>query len=85
KGLSENGMDYIPQAIELGTAAILVDFADINNASTYLSDQADRRLIPIVGVQSLRLSLSSIAGKFYDNPSHRLRLVAVTGTNGKTT
>ena len=85
KGLTENGLDYIPQAIELGAAAILVDFADINSVSTYLSDQTDLRLIPIVGVHSLRLSLSSIAGKFYDNPSHRLRLVAVTGTNGKTT
>ncbi len=40
--------------------------------------------IPVVAVKNLRASVGDIAGRFYGNPSEDLLVVAITGTNGKT-
>ena len=41
--------------------------------------------ITYVKVKDSSLALGLVAANFYDNPSEKLKLVAVTGTNGKTT
>ncbi len=41
--------------------------------------------VPVVYLSQLNERLSALAGRFYHEPSENMRLVAVTGTNGKTT
>ncbi|MBF3313973.1 UDP-N-acetylmuramoyl-L-alanyl-D-glutamate--2,6-diaminopimelate ligase, partial [Leptospira borgpetersenii serovar Hardjo-bovis] len=41
--------------------------------------------VPVIYLSQLNERLSALAGRFYDEPSERLRLIGVTGTNGKTT
>jgi UDP-N-acetylmuramoyl-L-alanyl-D-glutamate--2,6-diaminopimelate ligase len=75
KGSNTDGHEYIPQAIRQGAVAILCEHlpTTIDESVTYIR------------VDDSSLSLGIMASNFYDNPSSRLQLVGVTGTNGKTT
>ncbi|MCX7546861.1 UDP-N-acetylmuramoyl-L-alanyl-D-glutamate--2,6-diaminopimelate ligase [Xanthomarina sp. F1114] len=74
-GSISNGHDYINKAIELGASAIVCEEIpeDIVEGITY------------VQVESTSRALAIMASNFYQNPSENLKLVGVTGTNGKTT
>jgi UDP-N-acetylmuramoyl-L-alanyl-D-glutamate--2,6-diaminopimelate ligase len=41
--------------------------------------------VALIRVPETRLALAKLASKFYNNPSHKLKLIGITGTNGKTT
>lgn len=75
KGTTVDGHNYIDKAIQQGAAAIICETLpnDIQNGITY------------VEVEDASSALAYMASNFYDNPSSNLRLVGVTGTNGKTT
>jgi UDP-N-acetylmuramoyl-L-alanyl-D-glutamate--2,6-diaminopimelate ligase len=74
-GTQVNGHTYIPQVIEQGATAILCETmpTDLKDGVTYIK------------VEDTALALGLIASNFYDNPSQKLKLVGITGTNGKTT
>jgi len=72
-GFSVDGHQFVQEAIDRGAAALLVNGRDIGNVS-----------IPYVSVGNPRRALSKIASKFYNNPSKKLIIVGITGTNGKT-
>jgi UDP-N-acetylmuramoyl-L-alanyl-D-glutamate--2,6-diaminopimelate ligase len=77
RGQRSHGLDYAAQAIDAGAAAVAYD------ASTARSiPEIDAPLIP---VDALRGRLGDIANRFYDHPSQSVRVLGVTGTNGKTT
>lgn len=75
KGTSVDGHVYINKAIELGAIAILCEELPEtkNEAVTYIR------------VTDSSYALGIIACNFFDNPSEKLKLVGITGTNGKTT
>lgn len=75
KGTSSDGHTFIQKAIESGAVAIVCEeLPDIQeNGITY------------VKVSNASYSLGIMACNFYDNPSEKLKLIGVTGTNGKTT
>ena len=75
KGTTVDGHLYIDKAIELGVVAIICeDFPeDKKQGITY------------VQVESAQVALAIMASNFYDNPSKKMPLIGVTGTNGKTT
>ncbi len=75
KGLVTDGHKYISKAIELGAVAIVCEeLPDLMvNGVTYLK------------VHNSNSALAVMASNFYDIPSKNLKLVGVTGTNGKTT
>jgi len=73
KGCHLDGHDYIDQAIEKGAVAILVDKDVEKDGATIIQVENSREAMPIIGAN------------FYKNPSHKLKLIGVTGTNGKTT
>ncbi|WP_041252307.1 UDP-N-acetylmuramoyl-L-alanyl-D-glutamate--2,6-diaminopimelate ligase [Flavobacterium indicum] len=75
KGTLSDGHEYIDKAISLGAKAIICEAfpAAFVEGITY------------VQVESSNQALSFLAANFYDNPSQKLKLVGVTGTNGKTT
>ena len=75
KGIRTDGHNYIEKAIRKGAKVILVENipVEINDNITY------------VKVVNSNKALSVIASNFYHNPSKRIKLIGVTGTNGKTT
>lgn len=75
RGTQVDGHDYIQSAIEKGAVAIVCEILP----KTLSSDVA------YVVVQNANVALGKIASAWYDFPSSSLRLVGVTGTNGKTT
>ena len=75
KGEIYNGFDYIDESIKKGAIAILCDRIPI---------KIDKRLVYII-VENVEIALGIISSNFYDNPSSRINLVGITGTNGKTT
>lgn len=75
KGLTVDGHDYISMAIEKGAAIIV--------AEDLPKDRLDQ--VVWVKVSDSANALGIIASNFYDNPSRKLKLVGITGTNGKTT
>ncbi|HDR0634956.1 UDP-N-acetylmuramoyl-L-alanyl-D-glutamate--2,6-diaminopimelate ligase [Pasteurella multocida] len=81
QGHQVDGRQYIPQAIAKGASAVL---AETEDAQQHLSTKIEQG-VPIISFYQLGSHLSALAGLFYDNPSHKLTLVGVTGTNGKTT
>ncbi|HHT7886436.1 UDP-N-acetylmuramoyl-L-alanyl-D-glutamate--2,6-diaminopimelate ligase [Pasteurella multocida] len=81
QGHQVDGRQYIPQAIAKGASAVLAETEDIQQ---HLSTKIEQG-VPIISFYQLGSHLSALAGLFYDNPSHKLTLVGVTGTNGKTT
>ena len=74
-GTQTDGHKYIPKAIELGAAAILCEQMP--------EEQVDG--VTYVAVESTESVVGMVATQFYGDPSRKLKLVGVTGTNGKTT
>ena len=75
RGTQVDGHDFIYSVVEKGAVAIVCE----ELPETLLTG------ITYVKVSNSALALSQIAGNYYDNPSEKLKLVGVTGTNGKTT
>jgi len=75
RGTVSNGHDFIETAINLGAIAVVCDtFPEvIVTGITYIK------------VKDTNAALAFMASNYYDNPSSKLQLVGITGTNGKTT
>ena len=75
RGTISDGHDFIEKAIGVGATAVICDTLPENlmNGVTY------------VCVKDTNAALAFMAANFYDNPSQKLKLVGITGTNGKTT
>jgi len=74
KGTQTDGHQYIKQAVEQGAAAIVCE-----QAPAYALP------VPCIQVVNSGQALGQIASTFYGHPSGALKLVGITGTNGKTT
>jgi UDP-N-acetylmuramoyl-L-alanyl-D-glutamate--2,6-diaminopimelate ligase len=71
-GFRSDGHRFAPQAVQSGAAALVVERPlDLG--------------VPELLVESARAAMGPLAARFYGDPSSELRLVGVTGTNGKTT
>ncbi|WP_395077597.1 UDP-N-acetylmuramoyl-L-alanyl-D-glutamate--2,6-diaminopimelate ligase [Flavobacterium sp.] len=75
RGSVSNGHEFIDKAISLGASVIICDTLPVSLLSQ----------ITYVKVKDTNTALAYLATNFYDNPSQKLQLVGVTGTNGKTT
>jgi len=75
KGLLFDGHQFIEKAIELGATVIVCEELPKNLIQN----------ITYVQVEDSNSALAIIASNFYDNPSSKLKLIGITGTNGKTT
>jgi len=74
-GISVDGHLYIDKAIRLGATTIICEELPIRLEAN----------ITFIQVEDSSKTLAIIASNFYDNPSSKLKLIGVTGTNGKTT
>lgn len=75
KGTVSNGHDFIDKAVQMGATAIVCEV---------LPEKIDEK-VTYVEVKSASAALAHMASNFYGNPSSQLKLVGITGTNGKTT
>jgi UDP-N-acetylmuramoyl-L-alanyl-D-glutamate--2,6-diaminopimelate ligase len=75
RGSLSDGHDYIEKAIQLGAVAIICDTLpeNVEKGITYIQ------------VKDTNTALAFMAANYFGNPSEKLKLVGVTGTNGKTT
>lgn len=74
-GHAADGRSFIADALARGAAVVLAEAEGLE------SDSAQ----PVIPVPRLKQRLGEIASRFYGNPSAQLHVLAVTGTNGKTT
>ncbi len=72
KGYESDGHRFIGMALERGAAAVLCQ--DVPEGD-----------VPWVQTEDSRLGLALAAGNFYRDPSSEMKIIGVTGTNGKTT
>lgn len=77
RGEKFDGHDFIGEAISRRASAILIDRIDCLHASC--------NSVPFVIVPNVRQALPILANQFFGYPSRRLKLIGITGTNGKTT
>ena len=73
EGENDDGYKYIKDAIEKGASAIIAN-----------GRQVDDMGIPIIHVENTRVAMSKLASNFYGNPSKKMKITGITGTNGKT-
>jgi UDP-N-acetylmuramoyl-L-alanyl-D-glutamate--2,6-diaminopimelate ligase len=74
KGERVDGHRYVSQAVGSGAAALVVE-----------EPVAGLGSVPLVRVRNTRRAVGLLAGRFYGEPASALTMIAVTGTNGKTT
>lgn len=74
-GTASDGHEFIAKAIENGARAVICEQwpAMLNPAVTYVQTENSAK------------ALGTLASNFFDNPSSKLKLIGITGTNGKTT
>lgn len=75
RGTVTDGHDYIQKAIDQGALAVICE------------EMPEKKIngVTYVKVKNAQEALAYMAANYYDTPSHNLKLVGVTGTNGKTT
>ena len=74
KGFQSDGHQYIRQALDNGAIAVMI------SDEAYCSNE-----YPWILVDDCRLAMAEISSAYYEHPSKKLKLIGVTGTNGKTT
>lgn len=74
-GFQTDGHKFIPMAVEKGAAAILAERAV----------EGVPENIPVLVTENNRVALAAAAAKYYGDPTASMRVMGVTGTNGKTT
>ncbi len=71
-GFTRDGHDFAPEAIARGAVALVVE-------------RPLRLGVPEIQVPSVRAAMAPIAARFHGDPTARLQVIGITGTNGKTT
>ncbi|MGH1469765.1 MAG: UDP-N-acetylmuramoyl-L-alanyl-D-glutamate--2,6-diaminopimelate ligase [Cellvibrionaceae bacterium] len=79
KGTVNDGRRFIAEAIERGAAAVLKEACSEDETIAWKNNT------PIIPFDNLPEKISSIAGRYYSEPSTKMAVVGITGTNGKTT
>lgn len=74
RGDQSDGHDFISEAVSAGAGAVICEEVVINSSS-----------VTQIVVKDAQIALAHVASRFHGNPSEKLKVVGVTGTNGKTT
>jgi UDP-N-acetylmuramoyl-L-alanyl-D-glutamate--2,6-diaminopimelate ligase len=80
KGFKTDGHKFISDAINKGAAAIVLEDDDV-----FPDDAITRQNAAKILVKDSREALAELSNYFFDEPSKKIKLIGVTGTNGKTT
>ncbi|MGB6838301.1 MAG: UDP-N-acetylmuramoyl-L-alanyl-D-glutamate--2,6-diaminopimelate ligase [Dehalococcoidia bacterium] len=80
-GFEADGHDFIPEALERGAVAVLLQEDRRDRWEPYVASSR----ATLVAVPDTRAALATVAAAFYGHPARRLGVIGVTGTDGKTT
>jgi UDP-N-acetylmuramoyl-L-alanyl-D-glutamate--2,6-diaminopimelate ligase len=88
-GMESDGRNFIPDAINNGAVAVLYEANDESPLVQYSpgqkhAPQLEGVEVPNESVPGLAKLIGSIASRYYSDPSEQMKVIAVTGTNGKT-
>ena len=78
KGNNEDGHKFIASAIKQGARAVVIE-------KSKLKDYKKSARACFIAVSDTRKALAGLAAEFYKNPSSKIKIIGITGTNGKTT
>lgn len=81
-GFSNDGRAYVPHAFQMGARVCLVERQELATATANWPTQLNPKMI--ASVSGLKAATGEIAAEFYAHPSEGLSVIAITGTNGKT-
>lgn len=84
RGTRADGRDYIAQAVDRGAVAVLAEADDTAVVDRVMPASA-AAAVPVIAVRQLRALAGPVAATFFGEPARALAVLAVTGTNGKTT
>lgn len=79
KGETSDGRQYIQSAIEKGAVAVITEKLIVEKEKYQTSSK-----VPIIEYDDLKNTLGFIASRFYGEPSSKMKVIGITGTNGKT-
>lgn len=77
QGEHTSGARYIKEAIDAGAVAVAIEAGQV-------ADTGSSCAVPVIAVEDLRHRAGIIADRFYQRPSQDMKVVGITGTNGKT-
>jgi UDP-N-acetylmuramoyl-L-alanyl-D-glutamate--2,6-diaminopimelate ligase len=80
-GAATDGRRYLPQALAQGASACLMEETDL---APWLEALQGHDQIPLACMSDLKAQTALVADAYYESPSQALQVLAVTGTNGKT-
>lgn len=90
-GMQHDGRQFISAAIEKGAVAVLTEppssqiaYAAVKSSNAHSPSVYLNYSVPIIEFPNLKESISHIAGRFFSEPSKHMKLIGITGTNGKT-
>jgi len=78
-GTQKDGREFVAAAIKQGAVAVLVEEQE---TASKVNDETT--VVPIFPVKDLAKLIGVIAARFYNDPSNHLKVIGITGTNGKT-
>ena len=82
-GLTQHGLAHLTEAIQRGAAAVIAE-TDAAWPAERIAALADSLPIPLHSSPALSQHLATLAQRYYADPAADLRIVGITGTNGKT-
>ncbi len=87
EGAHDDGHKHVQKAIECGASAVVVQLRQYERDLRHLLSTAysQHNQTVVIIVEDTRKAFAHLADRFYDSPSKKLRLIGITGTNGKTT
>ena len=80
RGYQTDGHKFIEQALDRGASTIVLD-----DPTAFSREDAERLRVTRILVENSRRALALLSEAVFGNPSSKLRMIGVTGTNGKTT
>lgn len=78
KGHARDAREFIPEVIAAGAVAVFAERDALWPADRVMHG------VPVIVIEALDQQLGYIAARFHDEPSQHMKMLAVTGTNGKT-
>ncbi|MGH8564602.1 MAG: UDP-N-acetylmuramoyl-L-alanyl-D-glutamate--2,6-diaminopimelate ligase [Gammaproteobacteria bacterium] len=82
-GVRCHGGDHVAEALRAGAVAVAID-AEYPEESVDQGSLDRQPAVPVYRIHHLRARAGVIAGRFFGQPSRQMRVIGVTGTNGKT-
>lgn len=80
-GAHSDGRRFMAQAVGAGAAVVVYEASDVSRETAQTIKNLSVPALPVTG---LRAQLGQLASEWYGNPSRELAVIAITGTNGKT-